>query len=48
MEAEKAAIQREMQPLVAQTASSTLPTKLSAVNNKMDNVTNLANTYKKK
>ncbi|XP_063039899.1 envoplakin [Engraulis encrasicolus] len=48
LEAEKAAIQREMQPLVAQTASSTLPTKLSAVNNKMDNVTNLANTYKKK
>ncbi|KAL2101071.1 hypothetical protein ACEWY4_002832 [Coilia grayii] len=52
LEAEKASIQREMQPLVAQTAlgpvTSTLSTKLSAVNNKMDNVTTLSNTYKKK
>ncbi|XP_076121399.1 envoplakin [Alosa pseudoharengus] len=52
LEAEKASIQRDMQPLLSQIplgpVTSTLPTKLSAVNNKLDNVSTLSDNYKKK
>lgn len=52
LEAEKASLQREMQPIISQKplgpTTSMLPVKLSAVNNKIDDVAALMDLYKKK
>ncbi|KAK7939050.1 hypothetical protein WMY93_002376 [Mugilogobius chulae] len=52
LESEKAALQREMQPIISQKplgpTTSTLPVKLSDVNNKIDDITALMDLYKKK
>lgn len=52
LESEKAAVQREMGPILAKkppgpTASS-LPPKLSAINNKIDDINTLTDLYNKK
>ncbi|KAM3863826.1 envoplakin [Diretmus argenteus] len=52
LEADKAAVQREMEPILAKKPlgpiASTLPVKLSAANNKFDDINTLADLYKKK
>ncbi|XP_029914452.1 envoplakin isoform X2 [Myripristis murdjan] len=52
LEAEKAAVQREMEPILAKKplgpTASTLPAKLSAVNKKIDDINSLAELYNKK
>ncbi|XP_054464216.1 envoplakin [Anoplopoma fimbria] len=52
LDSEKSAIQREMEPILAQKPlgpiSSTLPLKLSAANNKIDNINTLIDLYNKK
>ncbi|KAJ0058417.1 hypothetical protein NL108_014138, partial [Boleophthalmus pectinirostris] len=52
LESEKAALQREMQPVISQKplgpTTSTLPGKLSNINNKIDDVSALMDLYKKK
>uniref|UniRef100_UPI003AAD0C66 envoplakin-like n=1 Tax=Centroberyx gerrardi TaxID=166262 RepID=UPI003AAD0C66 len=52
LEAEKAAVQREMEPILAKKplgpTASTLPVKLSSANNKFDNINSLAELYNKK
>ncbi|KAK2916917.1 hypothetical protein Q8A67_001291 [Cirrhinus molitorella] len=52
LEAEKASAQRDMEPLISQKplgpTTSSLPLKLSKVNNKIDNITALSNLYNKK
>jgi len=52
LESEKAAVHREMAPLVSQKplgpTSATLPVKLSALNNKFHDVNTLAELYDKK
>lgn len=52
LESEKAAVQREMQPMLSKKplgpATSTLPLKLSTANNKIDDITALMDLYKKK
>ncbi|XP_077940723.1 envoplakin b [Gasterosteus aculeatus] len=52
LESEKSAIQREMEPILAKKPlgpiASTLPLKLSAANNKIDNINTLLNLYSKK
>lgn len=52
LESEKAAIQREMEPILAKKplgpTASTLPVKLSATNNKIDDINTLIDLYNKK
>ncbi|XP_074553494.1 envoplakin [Halichoeres trimaculatus] len=52
LESEKSAIQREMEPILAKTplgpSASTLPVKLSAANNKIDDINTLLELYNKK
>ncbi|KAM6967033.1 envoplakin [Tautogolabrus adspersus] len=52
LEAEKSAVQREMEPILAKKplgpTASTLPVKLSATNNKLDDIYSLLNLYNKK
>ncbi|XP_067086956.1 envoplakin-like isoform X1 [Osmerus mordax] len=52
LEAEKAAVQRELEPIVSQNAlghaNSSLPLKLNAVNNKFDSINTLSDLYTKK
>ncbi|KAM8845109.1 envoplakin-like [Spinachia spinachia] len=52
LESEKSAIQREMEPILAKKPlgpiASTLPLKLSAANNKIDNINTLLDRYGKK
>ncbi|XP_060921252.1 envoplakin [Labrus mixtus] len=52
LEAEKSAVQREMEPILAKKplgpTASTLPVKLSGTNNKLDDIYSLLNLYSKK
>ncbi|XP_037331273.2 envoplakin [Pungitius pungitius] len=52
LESEKSAIQREMEPILAQKPlgpiASTMPLKLSTANNKIDNINTLLDLYSKK
>lgn len=52
LEAEKSSAQRDMQPLISQKplgpTTSSLPLKLSKVNNKIDDITALSDLYNKK
>uniref|UniRef100_UPI0037E77371 envoplakin n=1 Tax=Semicossyphus pulcher TaxID=241346 RepID=UPI0037E77371 len=52
LESEKSAVQREMEPLLAKKplgpTTSTLPVKLSATNNKIDDINTLLDLYNKK
>uniref|UniRef100_A0A3B4A4L0 Uncharacterized protein n=1 Tax=Periophthalmus magnuspinnatus TaxID=409849 RepID=A0A3B4A4L0_9GOBI len=52
LESEKAALQREMQPIITQKplgpTTSTLPVKLSTINNRIDDISTLMDLYKKK
>uniref|UniRef100_A0A7N9ASW1 Envoplakin b n=1 Tax=Mastacembelus armatus TaxID=205130 RepID=A0A7N9ASW1_9TELE len=52
LESEKAALQRQMEPIVAKKPlgpiASTLPIKLSTANNKIDNISSLISLYNKK
>ncbi|KAK2833848.1 hypothetical protein Q5P01_017737 [Channa striata] len=52
LESEKSAVQREMDPILAKKplgpTSATLPLKLSAANNKIDDISTLFNLYNKK